>query len=61
MAPAVRRTGRGSGFAADRLGIEASGRAVYAGRKQSRYEHVWEIRDAFGYREFGEAEPDARA
>ncbi|GAA4621992.1 Tn3-like element Tn3 family transposase [Actinoallomurus vinaceus] len=48
-------------FAAEQLGVEASEWAGYGVRKQSRYEHAWEIRDAFGYREFGEAEQEVRA
>ncbi|MFD9514877.1 Tn3 family transposase [Streptomyces mirabilis] len=48
-------------FAAVQLGVDASEWAGYGVRKQSRYEHAWEIRDAFGYREFGEAEQEVRA
>lgn len=32
-----------------------------AHRRQSRYEHAWEIRDAYGYREFPAAEDEVRA
>jgi TnpA family transposase len=33
----------------------------YADRAKTPYEHAWEIRRAYGYREFGEAEAELRA
>ncbi|MFF4779219.1 Tn3 family transposase [Microtetraspora fusca] len=48
-------------FAADQVDVDPAEFGAYAERRQSRYEHAWEIRDAFGYQEFESAEEQVRA
>lgn len=48
-------------FAAEQLDIGPEEFADYGARRQNRYEHAWEIRDACGYREFPAAEDEVRA
>ncbi|MEU9025805.1 DUF4158 domain-containing protein [Actinomadura sp. NPDC048394] len=43
-------------FAAAQVGVDPAEFGAYAERWQSRYEHAWEVRDAFGYTEFESAE-----
>jgi hypothetical protein len=45
-------------FAAEQLDVEPEEFAAYRARRQNRYEHAWEIRDTYGYREFPAAEGD---
>jgi TnpA family transposase len=45
-------------FAAEQLDVEPEEFAAYRARRQNRYEHAWEIRDAYGYHEFPAAEGD---
>ncbi|MEH0557601.1 DUF4158 domain-containing protein [Streptomyces sp. B21-101] len=47
-------------FVAEQLDVEPEEFAVYGARRQNRYEHAWEIRDAYGYREFPAAEDEVR-
>lgn len=39
-------------FVAGQLGEDAEDFAGYGARQQTPYEHAWEIRDAYGYRDF---------
>ncbi|WP_327267098.1 DUF4158 domain-containing protein (plasmid) [Streptomyces sp. NBC_01232] len=48
-------------FAAEQLDVEPGEFAGYGAWRQNRYEHAWEIRDAYGYREFPAAEDEVRA
>jgi TnpA family transposase len=48
-------------FAAEQVDVDPAEFGAYADRRQSRYEHAWEIRDAYGYREFESAEEQVRA
>jgi hypothetical protein len=49
-------------YLAAQLGIaDPSCFREYAARAKTPYEHAWEIRRAYGYREFGEAEDEVRA
>ncbi|MCX5141873.1 Tn3 family transposase [Streptomyces sp. NBC_00338] len=48
-------------FAAEQLDVGPDELAAYGARRQNRYEHAWEIRDAYGYREFPAAEDEVRA
>lgn len=44
-------------FVAGQLGIDAPGQlAGYAARRATRFEHQWEIRRAFGWRDFADVE-----
>lgn len=47
-------------FAAEQLQVDPGEFVVYGARRQSRYEQAWEIRDAYGYREFADAEGEVR-
>ncbi|MFG2716369.1 DUF4158 domain-containing protein [Streptomyces goshikiensis] len=47
-------------FAAEQLDVEPDEFAAYGVRRQNRYEHAWEIRDAYGYRAFPAAEDGAQ-
>lgn len=48
-------------FAAGQVDVDPAEFEAYAQRRQSRYEHAWEIRDAYGYTEFESAEEQVRA
>jgi TnpA family transposase len=48
-------------FAAEQVDVDPAEFGAYAERRQSRYEHAWEIRDAFGYTKFESAEEQVRA
>ncbi|MEU3991737.1 Tn3 family transposase [Streptomyces platensis] len=48
-------------FVAEQLDVGPEEFAGYGARRQNRYEHAWEIRDAYGYREFPAAEDEVRA
>ena len=39
-------------FVAGQLGEDAEDFAGYGARQQTPYKHAWEIRDAYGYRDF---------
>jgi len=47
-------------FVAEQLGEDPGVFAQYGGRQQTGYEHAWEIRDAFGYRDFAAGEEELR-
>ncbi|MFB6958374.1 DUF4158 domain-containing protein [Streptomyces sp. NPDC056309] len=47
-------------FVAEQLGIDDEHFAEYGARAQTVYEHVWEIRDEYGYREFAAGEVELR-
>ncbi len=47
-------------FAAGQPAVETGEFAAHGARRQNRYEHAWEIRDAYGYREFSAAEAEVR-
>ncbi|WP_017575774.1 DUF4158 domain-containing protein [Nocardiopsis kunsanensis] len=48
-------------FVADQLGLDPACLAEYRAREKTAYEHAWQIREAFGYREFTTGEEDLRA
>ncbi|MGW1412194.1 DUF4158 domain-containing protein [Streptomyces sp. NPDC002403] len=48
-------------FVAEQLQLDPACLADYTARPKTAYEHTWEIRDAYGYREFSAAEGEARA
>ena len=45
---------------AGQLGEDAAQFAGYGARQQTPYEHAWEIRDTYGYREFAAGEGELR-
>ncbi|WP_218671377.1 DUF4158 domain-containing protein [Microbispora sp. GKU 823] len=47
-------------FVAEQLGIDDEHFAEYGARSQTAYEHAWEIRDEYGYREFAAGEAGLR-
>ena len=47
-------------FVAGQLGEDAEHFAGYGARQQTPYEHAWEIRDAYGYRDFAAGEDELR-
>ena len=49
-------------YVAAQLGIDdLSDLPTYTTRKMTFYAHTWEIRQAYGYQAYSEAEPDLRA
>ncbi|MCK9868833.1 DUF4158 domain-containing protein [Nocardiopsis dassonvillei] len=52
---------RAVAFVADQLDVDPGRLEEYRTRAQTAYEHAWQIRDAFGYREFAAGEEDLRA
>ncbi|MFE6449650.1 DUF4158 domain-containing protein [Nocardiopsis dassonvillei] len=52
---------RAVAFVADQLDIDPGALPDYRARAQTAYEHAWQIRDTFGYREFPAGEEDLRA
>ncbi|WP_331762391.1 DUF4158 domain-containing protein [Streptomyces sp. NBC_01508] len=48
-------------FVAEQLRLDPACLTEYASRAKTAYEHTWEIRDAYGYREFSAAEDEVRA
>ncbi|WP_274534000.1 DUF4158 domain-containing protein [Nocardiopsis sp. TSRI0078] len=48
-------------FVADQLDVDPGRLEEYRTRAQTAYEHAWQIRDTFGYREFSAGEEDLRA
>ncbi|MFJ9675259.1 DUF4158 domain-containing protein [Streptomyces sp. NPDC101221] len=47
-------------FVAEQLGIDDEHFAEYGSRSQTAYEHAWEIRDQYGYRDFAAGEEELR-
>ena len=47
-------------FVAEQLGIDDDHFAEYGTRSQTAYEHAWEIRDEYGYRDFAAGEEELR-
>lgn len=47
-------------FVAEQLGIDDEHFAEYGTRSQTAYEHAWEIRDEYGYRDFAAGEAELR-
>ena len=47
-------------FVAEQLGEDRAQFPGYAVRQQTAYEHAWEIRDTYGYRDFADGESDLR-
>ena len=47
-------------FVAEQLGEDRAQFPGYAARRQTAYEHAWEIRDTYGYREFADGEDELR-
>ncbi|MGW2894402.1 DUF4158 domain-containing protein [Streptomyces sp. NPDC001212] len=47
-------------FVAEQLGIDEEHFAEYGTRSQTAYEHAWEIRDEYGYRDFAAGEAELR-
>ena len=47
-------------FVAEQLGVDDAHYAEYGTRLQRRYEHAWEIRDAYGYRDFAAGQEELR-
>jgi len=47
-------------FVAEQLGEDRAQFPGYAARRQTAYEHAWEIRDTYGYREFADGEGELR-
>ncbi|WP_327282103.1 DUF4158 domain-containing protein [Streptomyces sp. NBC_01205] len=47
-------------FVAEQLGIDDEHLAEYGTRSQTAYEHPWEIRDEYGYRDFAAGEEELR-
>ncbi|MEU0375528.1 DUF4158 domain-containing protein [Streptomyces sp. NPDC006283] len=45
-------------FVAEQLAFDDEHFAGYRARSQTAYEHAWEIRDAYGYRDFTEGEEE---
>jgi hypothetical protein len=43
---------RAAAFVADQLDVDPGALPDYRARVQTAYEHAWQIRDTFGYREF---------
>ncbi|MBB6122185.1 DUF4158 domain-containing protein [Nocardiopsis algeriensis] len=52
---------RAVAFVADQLGTDPGCLPEYRSREKTAYEHAWQIRDTFGYREFSAGEEDLRA
>lgn len=52
---------RAAAFVADQLDVDPGRLEEYRTRAQTAYEHAWQIRDTFGYREFAAGEEDLRA
>jgi len=52
---------RAVAFVADQLDVDPGRLEEYRTRAQTAYEHAWQIRDTFGYREFAAGEEDLRA
>ncbi|MFF8763540.1 DUF4158 domain-containing protein [Nocardiopsis dassonvillei] len=52
---------RAVAFVADQLDVDPGRLEEYRTRAQTAYEHAWQIRDTFGYREFSAGEEDLRA
>jgi hypothetical protein len=52
---------RAAAFVADQLDVDPGALPDYRARVQTAYEHAWQIRDTFGYREFAAGEEDLRA
>ncbi|MEY9211531.1 DUF4158 domain-containing protein [Thermobifida halotolerans] len=52
---------RAVAFVADQLDLDPGCLPEYRARAQTAYEHAWQIRDTFGYREFAAGEEDLRA
>ncbi|SOD67393.1 Phage integrase family protein [Streptomyces zhaozhouensis] len=48
-------------FVAEQLDVEEERFAEYGTRPQTVYEHTWEIRDVYGYRDFAAGEEELRA
>jgi hypothetical protein len=48
-------------FVADQLDVDPGALPDYRAREKTAYEHAWQIRDTFGYREFAAGEQDLRA
>src|SRR5262249_5498068 len=48
-------------FAAEQLGEDPAQFAEYGARQPTGYEHAWEIRDAYEYRDFAGGEDELRA
>ncbi|MFF8958679.1 Tn3 family transposase [Streptomyces sp. NPDC014894] len=48
-------------FVAEQLRLDPACLGEYTARAKTAYEHTWEIRDAYGYREFSAAEDEVRA
>ena len=47
-------------FVAEQLGVDPGCFAEYGSRLQTVYEHAWEIRDVWGYRDFAAGEDELR-
>lgn len=52
---------RAVAFVADQLDIDPGCLPEYRAREKTAYEHAWQIRDTFGYREFAAGEGDLRS
>jgi hypothetical protein len=52
---------RAVAFVADQLDVDPGALPEYRARAQTAYEHAWQIRDTFGYREFAAGDEDLRA
>lgn len=52
---------RAVAFVADQLDVDPGRLEEYRTRAQTAYEHAWQIRDTFGYREFSAGEEDLRS
>ncbi|MGI5121963.1 DUF4158 domain-containing protein [Marinactinospora thermotolerans] len=52
---------RAVAFVVDQLDVDPGRLEEYRTRVQTAYEHAWQIRDTFGYREFSAGEEDLRA
>ncbi|WP_052745233.1 DUF4158 domain-containing protein [Streptomyces sp. WM6386] len=48
-------------FVAEQLGVDDERFAEYGGRGKTAYEHAWEIRDVYGYRDLAAGEAELRA
>jgi hypothetical protein len=48
-------------FVAEQLGLDDEDFAEYGARSQTAYEHAWEIRDVYEYRDFAAGEEEVRA